>query len=220
VGLVDSLQCPKCGASATSAACVFCGAILHFNNANRLVLASDFRDAALPGLRLNQRMRTELRSHELLVHMPNPADAPDEFGPLDTAAVFADLDAAVTGRFEAIEGDEVPMFALELRTTANVSSYRLSVSPISTFKLTAWVDAKERIFTDWTTHSALKKDAPNRIRLVAKGSHVTAYVNDVLAASIKDDSLASGRAVLCVGPATKTARYTVAFSNLELREPG
>jgi hypothetical protein len=196
---------------------VFCGAVLHFNNENRLVLASDFRDAALPGLALNRRMRTELRGG-LLVHMPNPADAPDEFAPLYTTSVFADLDAAVTGRFDAIEGDEVPMFALELRTTPSVSSYRLSVSPLPTFKLAAWIDGKERIFTDWTTHPELRKDASNRIRLVAKGALLTAYINDVQAASITDESLTSGRVVLCVGPAT-TARYSVAFTNLELREP-
>jgi hypothetical protein len=112
------------------------------------------------------------------------------------------------------------MFALELRTTPLVSSYRVSVSPLPTFRFASWVAGVEsRVFSDWTSHPALRKDASNRVRMVAQGSRLRVYLNGVLAASAHDDALTSGRVVLCVGPSGRhDTRYSVAFSDFELRD--
>lgn len=229
----SALLCPRCGASLRQAApglpstCSYCGTTSHASGGSApgaVVLACDFRDPQTPGLRRNDRMRTELRSGappELLVHMPCADDSLDEFAPLYTPAAFTDVDAAVTGRFHEVAGGEVPMFALEVRTTPSVSSYRASVSPLPTFRFAAWIAGVEaRVFCDWTSHPALRKDAGNRVRVVARGTRLRVYLNGVLAASVEDEALTAGRVVLCVGPSGKRdARYSVAFSDFELREP-
>lgn len=232
MSLLPQHACPTCGAALVpppavgAVTCAYCGAtsrVAGTGTVGPLILACDFRDPRTPGLRINDRMNVELRSGdtpELLVHMPCDEDSLDEFAPLYTPATFTDLDASITGRFQSIEGGEVPMFALEVRTTPGVSSYRVSVSPLPTFRFAAWIDGVEsRVFCDWTLHPALRKGASNRVRLTAQGTQLGVYLNGVLAASVRDDALTSGRVVLCVGPSGKrSARFTVAFSDLELRE--
>jgi hypothetical protein len=59
--------------------------------------------------------------------------------------------------------------------------------------------------------------APNRLRFVAEGSRLRVYLNEQLAASLRDERYEAGRVELLINPCGEPAR--VDFSDLVLAEP-
>ena len=77
--------------------------------------------------------------------------------------------------------------------------YIFQINPAGQYQLIQWSQASEqnRELIPWTASDAIRKDQePNELKVVAQGSQITLYANQVELASLTDDSLISGE----VGP--------------------
>jgi hypothetical protein len=186
-----------------------------------VLLACDFKNASASGFSIDENMDTEVRETdgvvELLVRMHGAPAAGGEapFIPVWTSSAFDDLDVSVTGRIVEDQSANLANFAIELRSTRAVSCYRAAASD-RTYALILWQGDKSTTLVDWPTHPALRKGEPNRLRVVARGPQIRIYLNGVLATSIHDTTLTSGRVLLVVGP--NDGAYTIAFSDFQIRD--
>ena len=184
-----------------------------------LLLGADFRDPDLPGWKVFDRDKLEFRPGspaEMWVRYPasdlNHAILRSP-GPLD------DVDASVTIRL--MEGTLNHVKAgFELRSNES-GDYIIHTSVQATYRV-GWHNGTEwgGQLVDWTEHPALVPGLgqPNRLRVVLRGDQLRVYLNGVLATSVRDTRYTFGFVRLVVSPGND-APMTVAFSDLQLREP-
>ncbi|MCX6056144.1 MAG: hypothetical protein NTZ74_14775 [Chloroflexi bacterium] len=212
-------DCPYCGRSVQVPA-----ALNPYLSRGKLLQRVDFNDPRLPGW---EQVHPE---NQKLVP-GNPVELQANYPPSDlvhyilkTSGFFEDLDAAVTIRF--LEGDcgliSAGMF---LRYQDGSGGYCILISAQSSYVLGCYEtppggELVWKTIMDWKSHSALLAglNQSNRVRMVALGSHLKVYLNEMLATSIRDDLYQKGQFHLAAEPGNKSS-ISVAFSNLELREP-
>ncbi|HEX6385766.1 MAG TPA: family 16 glycoside hydrolase [Anaerolineae bacterium] len=77
-----------------------------------------------------------------------------------------------------------------------------------------------RFLEDWAPSPAINQgiNASNRLKVVAAGPVLSAYVNDVLLQEVNDDAYVAGAIALDAGTFNQPVTY-VAFDNLVVRQP-
>ena len=71
----------------------------------------------------------------------------------------------------------------------------------------------------WMPHAAIQPGKPNRIAVIAEGSHMMFFVNDQFLSEADDSSLKSGAVGLIMGLSKAGDRGSYEFDNFELRTP-
>lgn len=184
-----------------------------------LLLGADFRDPQVPGWVVVSPDKMEFRPGavgEAWVNYP----ASDLIHPvLRTPGPFDDVDVSVTIRY--VEGAyEYISSGLELRS-GDDGDYVVRISAQGTFSV-GWHNKTEwgGNLVKWNEHTALRKKMgePNRLRVVMRGEQMRVYLNGMLATSLRDSRYAAGFVRLVVTP-SKHQAITVAYSDLQLREP-
>lgn len=109
-------------------------------------------------------------------------------------------------------------YGLIFREDANNNFYYFGIDNDS-FHLSVsyndeWIDV-----IDWTTSSAIRSDGPNRLTVIAEGSHFIFLINDQYVADVTDDHIARGTVALAITLHTVDQQAVFEFDNFELRAP-
>jgi hypothetical protein len=81
-----------------------------------------------------------------------------------------------------------------------------------------YYDDAWQTITDWTLSEAIQTDQPNRLRVVAAGSHFQFFINGTLVGEAEDDHLITGQVGVTV-QAEENVSSIFEFDNLELHAP-
>jgi len=77
-----------------------------------------------------------------------------------------------------------------------------------------WLDV-----IDWTASNAIRTDGPNRLAVIAKGSHFIFLINDQVVGEADDDHLRAGTPGLAIQVHGTDQKITFQFDNFEMRKP-
>jgi hypothetical protein len=201
--------CDSCGAPRTgSSACRYCGLTVGGD-----VLARGFLDASLPGWTRQADLRLAVEGGVLRIEAPA---TPNELVALRTEGRTADVEVSLRVRFVrgvVFEPGRVGVgFGLELRSTGE-AAYDVGLAPSGVFSVSRW-DGKK--LAAWLAepkcHSAIVEglNAWNRVVVRMIGDKLRVRINDVLALSLNDASIALGTVGLSLRPGSEDAAIELA----------
>ncbi|MCP4361416.1 MAG: hypothetical protein GY796_25680 [Chloroflexi bacterium] len=223
--------CPNCGTPAsegtragTVAACPLCNEAYRVADSltpqpalGPLILRPNLHSANLPGWKVLNRDKLSFEVN-MVPEMVATFSAENLYYPtIRTFGKFDDFDIAATIRF--LKGDYMHAHAgIEFRN-CDEGDYVVSLSPQGTYRV-GWhdKDAWGGTLSPWRGHTALHEgwEAPNRLRVIARGDALRVYINGVFATALHDDHFHSGYVRLVLAP--KKKKTVVGFSEVELRE--
>lgn len=136
---------------------------------------------------------------------------------------FGDVSITVTLVLLSAQEPTQSYCGISFRAKSDKDNYRLFLDGDGYFRLTRRVENVSHALVDWTQHSAIHSgpDQENRVRIVARGSEITVYVNGEKVHSLTDDTFATGHVALqAQGGSPETESATVfCFRNLEIAAP-
>lgn len=176
-------------------------------------IEEDFDD---PTTRWDQsRSRVVDGGYELRVDTPNY----DSYGLYLGNGRVSDFDMAVD--VQQVAGDATSEYGIRFRQSGPGDYLMFSISGSGYYRLLRVSDDEYNSVVPWTFDSRIKTgpDTTNRLRLVARGSSITGFINDTQVVVVEDDVNASGQ--LTLGLTTfDQGGLVVRFDNIEGQAEG
>ncbi len=161
--------------------------------------------------------RTAVINQELVIAIDQPNTF--QFSTL-SEPLFNDFMLEVDAR--QLAGNPESSFGVLVRMQNNDQFYRFDITGSGLY-MVQWRNANgswNQALPDWTASDAINQglNVPNRLKVVAQGSNLSFYVNDVLLQQINDALFLSGAIGLAAGTFGQPG-LQVAFDNVVVREP-
>ncbi len=106
---------------------------------------------------------------------------------------------------------------LVFREDANQNFYYLGITNDQQYLLAVNYKGEWSNLIDWTQSDALLTDEPNRLTVIAQGSHFTIFINGQYVNEASDDKIAKGQNSLAVELSPENSHAVYEFDNVEVR---
>jgi hypothetical protein len=136
--------------------------------------------------------------------VPDVSSVFDFYLTVDTRRTGGNKDAQYGVIFRKADGDNYGLF---------------KIKDSQHFKLSLRHEGEWDTVIDWTEATAIRPGDPNRLTVLAEGSHYTFYINDQYVGEADDDRLSRGQAGLAVELLDAGDTATFEFDNFEVRAP-
>lgn len=135
-----------------------------------------------------------------------------------TADTTSVTDFFLTVEAGRTEGSPSSDYGLVFRKDVKNNFYYFGINDDSFHVLLNYGDEWINI-VEWTTSNAIRPGTPNRLTVIARGSHFIFLINDRVVADAADVHISKGTAGLAIQLYSADLQATFEFDNFELREP-
>lgn len=104
-------------------------------------------------------------------------------------------------------------YGITFRESPNLHAYAFEIGNDGLYSVQLY-DGEWQKLKDWSSSEVIRAGQTNRLKVIARGSSLTFFVNDEQLTTIEDDSLAEGKISLVMDMFEKGRTATVEFDNL------
>ncbi len=129
-------------------------------------------------------------------------------------------DIYISMDIEQVSGTNQAEYGVTLRETDDGNYYYFAVTENwQEYSFGKWFNDQWVDIIDWTRTTAIRKDSPNRLAVLAEGSQFTLFINDQSVAQVTDTSIDQGIPGYIVGIWQANVDATFELDNIEVRAP-
>lgn len=128
-------------------------------------------------------------------------------------------DFSLTIEAKLVEYSDATDYGIAFRVDSEGNFYYFAIDSDQLYSLYKFQGGEWTTLIEHTETPLIKKDEPNRLTVLAQGTHFILFINDQFVAGMEDDSINKGTTALAIEVFQPDQQATFEFDNIMLRTP-